>query len=97
MLKPFPEPASHMPEGLKGDARLLIIASACCRHGDSLRAGWRDIMECITRLHKLGLLPSGILAVDGESPDAAARRLPKPLAPARTSSSGSLFTRAFNR
>jgi hypothetical protein len=28
---------------------------------------------------------------------AAAARLPKPLAPTRTSSSGSLFTRAFNR
>lgn len=67
------------------------------RYGDSLRSGWRDIMECVTRLHKLGLLPASILAVDGEAPEAAAARLPKPLAPTRASSSGSLFTRAFNR
>ncbi len=54
-------------------------------------------MECVTRLHKLGLLPPTLLATEGEAPEAAAARLPKPSAPTRSSSSGSLFTRAFNR
>jgi hypothetical protein len=41
------------------------------RYGDSLRSGWRDIMECVMRLHKLGLVPAVILAVDGEPPEVA--------------------------
>jgi hypothetical protein len=53
---------------------VIIHVSPCAhrtwrRYGDSLRSGWRDIMECITRLHKLGLMPATILAVDGEPPE----------------------------
>ncbi|KAK7285176.1 hypothetical protein RJT34_19937 [Clitoria ternatea] len=28
------------------------------RYGDYIRTGWRNILDCILRLHKLGLLPS---------------------------------------
>lgn len=44
------------------------------RYGDSLRSGWRDIVECVMRLHKLGLVPAVILAVDGEPPEVANSR-----------------------
>ena len=67
------------------------------RYGSSLRAGWRDILDCITRLHKLGLLPHHMLRAPGEGAEAAAARLPKPSTPARSSSTGSLFSRAINR
>ena len=28
------------------------------RHGDTIRSGWRNILDCVIRLHKLGLLPT---------------------------------------
>ena len=66
------------------------------RYGDYLRSGWRDILDCTVRLHKLGLLPAAVLRADGESADAAAQRMPKPSMPPRTGSSGVLY-RAFTR
>ena len=68
----------------------------CHRYGDCLRSGWRDILDCTVRLHKLGLLPPAVLRADGESADAAAQRMPKPSMPPRTGSSGVLY-RAFTR
>jgi hypothetical protein len=28
------------------------------RHGDTIRSGWRNVLDCVIRLHKLGLLPT---------------------------------------
>ena len=58
----------------KAQCCLHLLTCAYSRHnwhryGDSLRSGWRDIMECIMRLHKLGLIPASILAVEGEPPE----------------------------
>ncbi|KAK8914252.1 ARF guanine-nucleotide exchange factor GNOM [Platanthera zijinensis] len=52
---------------------LFIIANT---FGDHIRTGWRNILDCILRLHKLGLLPArvaGDAADEAELPaDAAA-------------------------
>ncbi len=68
----------------------------CCRYGDCLRSGWRDILDCTVRLHKLGLLPAAVLRADGEGADAAVQRMPKPTLPPRSGSSAMLY-RAFTR
>ncbi|KDP39263.1 hypothetical protein JCGZ_01020 [Jatropha curcas] len=41
-------------------ARMATVAlfTIANRYGDYIRTGWRNIMECILRLHKLGLLPA---------------------------------------
>lgn len=67
------------------------------RYGDSLRAGWRNIMECVVRLYQLGLLPPAVLLMEAEDPAAAAQRLPKPSTARRSSTATSLISRAFSR
>lgn len=37
-----------------------------CRYGDSLRSGWRNVMDIVLRLHSLGLLPAPVAALEGE-------------------------------
>ncbi|XP_078436146.1 sec7 domain-containing protein [Wolffia australiana] len=44
---------------------VFIIAN---RYGDYIHTGWRNILDCILRLHKLGLLP-GPVATDGVADD----------------------------
>mmetsp|Transcript_17390 Transcript_17390/g.52068 ORF Transcript_17390/g.52068 Transcript_17390/m.52068 type:complete len:1953 (-) Transcript_17390:228-6086(-) len=83
-------------ESEKARKAVKAVFDVANRYGSSLRAGWRDILDCITRLHKLGLLPHHMLRAPGDAPEAAAARLPKPSAPVRSSSSGSLLSRAIN-
>ena len=38
----------------------------CRRYGDLVRSGWRNIMDCVMRLHRLELLPPAVIAMDAE-------------------------------
>lgn len=67
------------------------------RYGDSLRSGWRNVMDVVLRLHALGLLPASVAALEGEDAQAAAGRLPRPSAPRNASAAPSLLSRAFSR
>jgi hypothetical protein len=67
------------------------------RYGDCLRSGWRNIMDCVVRLHKLSLLPSAVLLTEAEDPEAAAQRIPRVSNTHRVGSSGSLLSRAISR
>ena len=31
------------------------------RYGDSVRSGWRNVIDCVVRLHRLGLLPADVV------------------------------------
>lgn len=91
-----PKPALVFGESAKGRAAVETTFDIANRYGDSLRGGWRYVLECIVRLHKLGLLPAAAIAADGEDLDDARRRLPAPnLSPSKKASS-SLFSRAIN-
>jgi len=68
-----------------------------CRYGDSLKSGWKNMMECIVRLYKLNMLPESILLMESEDPESARRRIPRPSNKARNSSAGSMLSRAFSR
>ena len=67
------------------------------RYGDSLKSGWKNMMECVVRLYKLNMLPESILLMEAEDPDSARRRIPRPANRARNSSAGSMLSRAFSR
>ena len=41
------------------------------RYGDSLRAGWRKILHCMTRIYSLGLLPPTVIAMESNTSAAA--------------------------
>ena len=32
------------------------------RYGDSVRSGWRNVVDCVVRLHRLGLLPADVVS-----------------------------------
>jgi brefeldin A-resistance guanine nucleotide exchange factor 1 len=91
-----PKPALVFGESVKGRAAVEATFSIANRYGDNLRGGWRYVLECIVRLHKLGLLPAAAIAADGEDLDDARRRLPTPNLSASKKASSSLFSRAIN-
>ena len=66
------------------------------RYGDSLRSGWRNVLDFVVRLHKLALLPGGVLALEAGDGGGAPGGLPRPAAQRRGASS-SLLSRAFAR
>ncbi|KAI3699710.1 hypothetical protein L2E82_44175 [Cichorium intybus] len=42
----------------KARKALVTVFSIANAHGDYIRSGWRNILDCILSLHKLGLLPA---------------------------------------
>lgn len=91
-----PKPALVFGQSVKGRAAVEATFGIANRYGDNLRGGWRYVLECIVRLHKLGLLPAAAIAADGEDLDDAHRRLPTPNLSASKRASSSLFSRAIN-
>ncbi|GAB4821173.1 hypothetical protein N2152v2_008219 [Parachlorella kessleri] len=90
-------PKSVVAFGESEKARLAVetMFTIANRYGDWLRSGWRNVVDCLLRLHKLDLLPPAIIAVDGESIEDARQRMPVP-SKANKASTGSLFSRAIN-
>ena len=68
-----------------------------CRYGDSLRLGWRNVLDCVVRLHRLGLLPPGVVLLEASEPEAGKLALPRAPASRRTASATSIISRAFSR
>ena len=42
------------------------IACLRCRYGDCVRSGWRNVLDCVIRLHRLGLLPADVVRFPAE-------------------------------
>ncbi|PKI36794.1 hypothetical protein CRG98_042743 [Punica granatum] len=55
-LSSFDEPV--LGEDMKARMATEAVFTIANRYGDSIRASWRNILDCILRLHKLGLLPA---------------------------------------
>ncbi|PHT55201.1 ARF guanine-nucleotide exchange factor GNL1 [Capsicum baccatum] len=69
-----------------GKARLATLAvfAIANKYGDHVRSGWKNILDCILSLHKLGLLPTRLFsdaADDLESTADADTRRPTALSP----------------
>lgn len=71
--------------------------SVTCRYGDSVRSGWKTVMDVVMRLYRLGLLPATVAALEGEDSQAAAMRLPRLAASRSAAAAPSLLSRAFLR
>ena len=41
----------------------VLIDNVPCRYGDSLKSGWKNVMECVVRLYKPNLLPEAMLVL----------------------------------
>ncbi|KAG6492473.1 ARF guanine-nucleotide exchange factor GNOM-like [Zingiber officinale] len=56
----FEEPVTIFADDMKARLALETVFSIANSYGDCIRNGWRNILDCILRLHKLGLLPACI-------------------------------------
>eukprot|EP00899_Mesostigma_viride_P015080 jgi/Mesvir1/23573/Mv18269-RA.2 len=58
------KPCVAFGEDIKARMAALTVFSIANKFGDYIRAGWRNILDCVLRLHKLGLLPSSVTESD---------------------------------
>ncbi|OAY59445.1 ARF guanine-nucleotide exchange factor GNOM [Manihot esculenta] len=54
------EPVLAFGDDPKARMATVTVFTIANRYGDYIRAGWRNILDCILRLHKLGLLPARV-------------------------------------
>ncbi|KAG6481366.1 ARF guanine-nucleotide exchange factor GNOM-like isoform X1 [Zingiber officinale] len=65
------ETVTAFGDDIKARLATETVFSIANRYGDCIRTGWRNILDCILRLHKLGLLPARVAsdaADDSELP-----------------------------
>ncbi|XP_058185007.1 ARF guanine-nucleotide exchange factor GNOM [Rhododendron vialii] len=54
------EPVLAFGDDTKARKATVAIFDIANRYGDFIRTGWRNILDCILKLHKLGLLPARV-------------------------------------
>lgn len=54
------EPVLAFGDDAKARMATITVFTIANRYGDYIRTGWRNILDCILRLHKLGLLPARV-------------------------------------
>ncbi|KAF9620524.1 hypothetical protein IFM89_013145 [Coptis chinensis] len=65
------EPVLAFGDDAKARKATITVFTIANRYGNYIRSGWRNILDCILRLHKLGLLPARVasdVADDSELP-----------------------------
>ncbi|KAL6839360.1 hypothetical protein ACP4OV_030630 [Aristida adscensionis] len=71
------DPVTAFGEDAKARMATEAVFTIATTYGDHIRSGWRNIVDCIIRLHKVGLLPgrlTGDTAEDQESSDSFASK-----------------------
>ncbi|RAL37626.1 hypothetical protein DM860_000320 [Cuscuta australis] len=58
------EPVLAFGDDAKARMATVTVFTIANKYGDFIRAGWRNILDCILRLHKLGLLPARVASDD---------------------------------
>ncbi|PIA47500.1 hypothetical protein AQUCO_01400263v1 [Aquilegia coerulea] len=54
------EPVLAFGDDAKARMATITVFTIANRYGNYIRSGWRNILDCILRLHKLGLLPARV-------------------------------------
>ncbi|ONK64792.1 uncharacterized protein A4U43_C07F29970 [Asparagus officinalis] len=75
------EPVTAFGDDSKARMATEAVFNIANRYGDFIRTGWRNILDCILRLHKLGLLPARVAsdaADDSELPSDTVHGRPPP-------------------
>ncbi|XP_024515281.1 ARF guanine-nucleotide exchange factor GNOM [Selaginella moellendorffii] len=74
------EPVLAFGEDSKARMAAVTVFTIANKYGDFIRNGWRNILDCILRLHKLGLLPSRVTSDAADDTDAASESQGKMIA-----------------
>ncbi|KAK9126112.1 hypothetical protein Scep_014958 [Stephania cephalantha] len=81
------EPVLAFGDDTKARMATITVFTIANRYGNYIRTGWRNILDCILRLHKLGLLPGRVASdVADESEISAEPGHGKPLTSSLSSS-----------
>ncbi|KAJ7544085.1 hypothetical protein O6H91_09G064300 [Diphasiastrum complanatum] len=64
------EPVIAFGDDVKARMSAVTVFTIANKFGDFIRHGWRNILDCILRLHKLGLLPSRLVSDTTDDQDA---------------------------
>jgi brefeldin A-resistance guanine nucleotide exchange factor 1 len=56
------EPLLAFGDDTKARMENVTVFTIENRFGDYIQTGWRNILDCILRLHKLGLLPTHVVS-----------------------------------
>jgi len=89
-------PAVALGDDRKARMATTVVFAIANKHGDHVRGGWRNLLDCILRLQKLSLLPAAVTQPEGgimttqESADVT-KAGPKTGLDKRTSSTSSLL------
>ncbi|KAL6974247.1 hypothetical protein U1Q18_028428 [Sarracenia purpurea var. burkii] len=59
-LSSVEEPVLAFGDDTKARMATVTVFTIANRYGDFIRTGWRNILDCILKLHKLGLLPAHV-------------------------------------
>jgi len=70
------KPVVAFGDDLKARQAAETVFMLANRYGDCLRAGWRNVLDAVVRIHKLGLLPHSVFLMEGEDKEAGIRRIP---------------------
>eukprot|EP00271_Cylindrocystis_brebissonii_P001385 TRINITY_DN11653_c0_g1_i1.p1 TRINITY_DN11653_c0_g1~~TRINITY_DN11653_c0_g1_i1.p1 ORF type:complete len:1561 (-),score=232.21 TRINITY_DN11653_c0_g1_i1:253-4377(-) len=69
------DPSLVFGEDIKTGMAAVTLFTITHRFGDHLRKGWRNVVDCVLRLHKLGLLPPSKVSIETEVADGPGRTL----------------------
>uniref|UniRef100_A0A0D9VFE3 SEC7 domain-containing protein n=1 Tax=Leersia perrieri TaxID=77586 RepID=A0A0D9VFE3_9ORYZ len=74
------DPVTTFGEDTKARMATEAVFTIATTHGDHIRSGWRNIVDCILRLHKIGLLPGRLTGDTADDQDSSSDMLPNKLA-----------------
>ncbi|MCO5593303.1 hypothetical protein L7F22_047311 [Adiantum nelumboides] len=63
------EPVLAFGDDTKARMAAVTVFNIANKYGDFIRTSWRNILDCILRLHKLGLLPTRVMSDAGDDMD----------------------------
>ncbi|KAJ4964654.1 hypothetical protein NE237_016503 [Protea cynaroides] len=66
------EPVLAFGDDTKARMATVTVFTIANEYGDYIRTGWRNILDCILRLHKLGLLPARVASDAADDLEVAA-------------------------
>ncbi|KAL5994325.1 hypothetical protein ACLOJK_024374 [Asimina triloba] len=69
------EPVLAFGDDTKARMATVTVFTIANRYGDYIRTGWRNILDCILRLHKLGLLPARVASDAADESETSADAL----------------------
>jgi len=70
------KPRIAFGEDFKSRHAAETVFSLANRYGDYLRGAWRNVLDCVVRVHKLGLLPPAVFLMEGEEEGSSLKRIP---------------------